>query len=226
LKTSGEKGTSEATASRADPILLPLTPEDTSVFPSQAVNTYVAYTSPWIDLCSNDPVIANISRQVLNLEVNYASWCGVKSIIIAGPGRDASKDGGNRGLAQYSRAVKEALTIAPSTTILIHIPMYREPPVGAQIETLSSLNGEEASKDLEGSIDIFTSWDSWNQIRSVCNYNHRLLVGKQMIVFLRLLASSCCCSFISFCSLADSDSHSTEGAESYAGEGFAKPLVL
>lgn len=179
LKANGEKGTSEATANRADPILLPLTPEDTGMFPSQAVNTYVAYTSPWIDLCSTDPVIANISRQVLNLEINYASWCGVKSIIITGPGRDASKDGGSQGIAQYSRAVQEALTIAPAITILIHIPMYREPPVGTQAETLSSLNGEEASKSSGGDIDIFTTWDSWHQIRSVCKYNPRLLVGKR-----------------------------------------------
>lgn len=178
LKANGEKGTSEATATRADPILLPLTPEDTSMFPSQAVNTYVAYTSPWIDLCSKDPVIANISRQVLNLEVNYASWCGVKSIIITGPSRDASKDGGNQGLAQYSRAIQEALTIAPAITILIHIPMYREPPVGAETETLSSLNEEATSGAPGGDIDIFTSWDSWNQIRSVCKYNPRLLVGE------------------------------------------------
>ncbi|KAL5091963.1 hypothetical protein Trisim1_002356 [Trichoderma cf. simile WF8] len=180
LKANGEKGTSEATANRADPILLPLTPEDTSMFPSQAVNTYVAYTSPWIDLCSTDPVIANISRQVLNLEINYASWCGVKSIIITGPGRDASKDGGSQGIAQYSRAVQEALTIAPAITILIHIPMYREPPVGTQAETLSSLNGEEASKSSGGDIDIFTTWDSWHQIRSVCRYNPRLLVALKM----------------------------------------------
>ncbi|KAJ4860908.1 PRMT5 TIM barrel domain-containing protein [Trichoderma breve] len=180
LKANGEKGTSEATANRADPILLPLTPEDTGMFPSQAVNTYVAYTSPWIDLCSTDPVIANISRQVLNLEINYASWCGVKSIIITGPGRDASKDGGSQGIAQYSRAVQEALTIAPAITILIHIPMYREPPVGTQAETLSSLNGEEASKSSGRDIDIFTTWDSWHQIRSVCKYNPRLLVALKM----------------------------------------------
>ncbi|KAL6885138.1 protein arginine N-methyltransferase [Trichoderma longibrachiatum] len=179
LKANGERATSEATASRADPILPPLTPEDTGMFPSQAVNTYVAYTSPWIDLCSKDPVIANISRQVLNLEINYASWCGVKSIIITGPCRDASKDGGSQGIAQYSRAVQEALTIAPAITILIHIPMYREPLAGSQTETLSSLNAE-ASKATEGEIDIFTTWDSWHQIRSVCRYNPRLLVALKM----------------------------------------------
>jgi protein arginine N-methyltransferase 5 len=177
LKANGEKATSEATASRADPILPPLTPEDTGMFPSQAVNTYVAYTSPWIDLCSKDPVIANISRQVLNLEINYASWCGVKSIIITGPCRDASKDGGSQGIAQYSRAVQEALTIAPAITILIHIPMYREPLAGSQAETLSSLNAE-ATNATESEIDIFTTWDSWHQIRSVCRYNPRLLVGE------------------------------------------------
>ncbi|KAK5997240.1 Protein arginine N-methyltransferase skb1 [Cladobotryum mycophilum] len=176
LEKNGEQATSDFTATRADPILLPLTPEDTSVFPSAAVNTYTACISPWIDLCSTNPVISNISRQVLNLEINYASFCGVKSIIILGPAQDASKNGGNQGLAQYSRAVQEALTIGNGLTFLIHLPMYREPNV-AQVETLSSLQPQQSPETPAGDVDIFTSWDSWNHIRSVCRYNMRLFVA-------------------------------------------------
>lgn len=178
LSENKEKATSTDTGSRADPIIPPLTPDDTSLFPSPAVNTYTAYISPWIDLCSTNPLIASISRQVLNLEVNYANFCGVRSIIIAGPSRDASQDGGNQALAQYSRAVQEALTIGSTLTVLVHMPMYREPSAVEVVETLSTLDPEKtpattASKE----IDLFGAWNSWHHVRTTCNYNLRLFVG-------------------------------------------------
>lgn len=178
LKTAGEHGTTIATSSRADPILPPLTPKDTSLFPSAAVNTYTACISPWIDLCSTNPIISNLSRQVLNIEVNYANFCGVRSIIIPGPRVDSSPNGSNQGLAQYSRAVEEALTVGGRLTFLVHMPMYREPGLENQNKTLASLQDDEkstASKEKE--IDLFSAWDSWHHVRTVCNYNTRLFVG-------------------------------------------------
>lgn len=165
------------TGSRADPIIPPLTPDDTGLFPSPTVNTYTAYISPWIDLCSNNPLIASISRQVLNLEINYANFCGVRSIIIAGPSRDASQNGGNQALAQYSRAVQEALTIGSALTILVHMPMYQEPTTGQETETLSSLEEKTPASPGSKEIDLFAAWASWHHVRSICNYNLRLFVG-------------------------------------------------
>lgn len=165
------------TGSRADPIIPPLTPDDTGLFPSPTVNTYTAYISPWIDLCSNNPLIASISRQVLNLEINYANFCGVRSIIIAGPSRDASQNGGNQALAQYSRAVQEALTIGSALTILVHMPMYQEPTTAQETETLSSLEEKTPTSPGIKEIDLFAAWASWHHVRSICNYNLRLFVG-------------------------------------------------
>lgn len=164
-------------ASLADAVVPPLTPKDTSLFPSHAVTTYIAYASPWIDLASVDPAVASISRQVLNLEIAYANFCGVRSIIIPGPRRDASKNGGNQGLSQYARAVQEAMTIASRLNFIIHIPMYREPGLEESVELLSTLSEvphPENSKD----IDIYSAWDSWHTVRSVCEYSMRLYVGK------------------------------------------------
>lgn len=122
--------------------------------------------------------MSSISRQVLNLEINYANFCGVRSIMLTGPARDASKDGGNQGLAQYSRAVQEALKIGNTLAFLVHMPMYREPVVGQENETLSSLCSQaSASTSATKSIDLFSAWDSWHHIRSVCNYSLRLFVG-------------------------------------------------
>lgn len=178
LKRDGRESTSTATSSRAEPILPPLTPEDTSLFPSAAVNTYTAYISPWIDLCSLDPIIASISRQVLNLEINYANFCGVRSVVIAGPSCDASKDGGNQGLIQYARAVQEALAIGNCLTFLIHLPMYREPVADGQSETLSSIKSQPSGETERQEIDLFSSWDSWHSIRTVCRYSPRLFIGE------------------------------------------------
>ncbi|KAH7320082.1 protein arginine N-methyltransferase [Stachybotrys elegans] len=180
LEQANEKPTAAATASRADPIIPPLTPEDTGLFPSPAVNTYVAYISPWIDLSSKNPVVASISRQVLNLEINYANFCGVKSIIVPGPQHDATKAQGNQGIAQYSRAIQEALSIGSRLTFLIHMPMYREPGVQEPNQTLSSLGAHTPSGTPEEEIDIFTTWDSWHHIRTVCNYNLRLYVALKL----------------------------------------------
>ncbi|KAK8920424.1 Protein arginine N-methyltransferase skb1 [Metarhizium anisopliae] len=180
LAENNEESTSTVTGSRADPIIPPLTPDDTGLFPSPTVNTYTAYISPWIDLCSNNPLIASISRQVLNLEINYANFCGVRSIIIAGPSRDASQNGGNQALAQYSRAVQEALTIGSALTILVHMPMYQEPTTAQETETLSSLEEKTPTSPGIKEIDLFAAWASWHHVRSICNYNLRLFVALQV----------------------------------------------
>lgn len=178
LRQNGEAGSSIVTASRAEPILPPLTPDDTSLFPPASVSTYTTCVSPWIDLCSTDPFIASISRQVLNLELNYANFCGARTVVITGPSRDASRDGGNQGLAQYSRAVLEALKIGSCMlTIVIHMPMYREPLGNQDTRTLASLCPQGSPQASAKEVDLFGAWESWHHVRSVCDYNLRLFVG-------------------------------------------------
>jgi len=173
------KVSSQGTSPIADPILPPLTPDDTSLYPSPAVSTYTGFLSPWIDLSSPNPIIASISRQVLNLEINYANFCGVSRLLIPGPAKDASKNGGNRGLAQYSRAIKEALTVGSRITFVVHQPMYREPVSEDQRPTLASLDQDQAPAERR-KFDLWSAWDSWDHVRSVCNYDMRLCVALQM----------------------------------------------
>jgi type II protein arginine methyltransferase len=179
LRKAGHSGTTTASAPLADPLVPPLTTDDTALFPSSSVNTYIAYTSPWIDLCSTDPIVASVSRQVLNLEVDYANFCGVRSIVVPGPRRDASKAGGDKGLIRYARAIQEVLSIGSRLNFLVHMPMYREPGLEEKVDTLSTLAEQPNGKAVEEQeIDLFSSWDSWHHIRSVCNYSMRLFVGK------------------------------------------------
>lgn len=156
------------------PEVAALTDADTSYGPSDHVGSLVAYSSPWIDLCSSDPVIAKISRQVLNLELAYASFCGARTIIIPGPRQD--EDGA--AVMRYARAIQEGIQVATRVNIVIQLPMYREPGLEEQAETLASPTGvTKPNRDPTQEIDLFTTWDSWHTIRSVCDYSMRLFVA-------------------------------------------------
>lgn len=165
--------------SKPAPIIPPLNPVDTPLTPGDTVSQLIAYSSPWIDLCSPDPLIANISRQVLNIEIAYASFCGVGNVILPGP-RTYSSDGD--GLAQYARAVQEALSIGSYIQIAIHIPMFGHDEVREITGDLMPFAKDQrpSSKNNGGkNIDLFETWDAWNLIRGICKYNARLSVGKK-----------------------------------------------
>ncbi|KAI0384630.1 Skb1 methyltransferase [Hypomontagnella monticulosa] len=168
----------EQPGSIIDPVVPPLTTEDTNLFPGTYTSGLVAYSSPWIDLCSPNHVISSISRQVLNLEISYANFCGVRSIIVPGPRQDSSNTGNSQGMSQYARAIQEAFSIGTRVNIIIHMPMYREPGLEERVPLLSQFddNADEASSE-DQDIDLFSSWDSWHVIRSVCEYDARLFVA-------------------------------------------------
>lgn len=164
------------------PIIPPLDPVDTPFTPSDTVSQLIAYSSPWIDLCSPDPLIANISRQVLNIEIAYASFCGVGNVIIPGP-RTYNGGSGNNGLAQYARAIQEALAIANYINISIHMPMYGVEDHTEMTGDLLPFSRYQSTTDTskgENEIDLYENWDAWNLIRDVCKYNSRLSVGRLM----------------------------------------------
>lgn len=173
----------KANPSLPGPTVPTLTNKDTSLVPSSYVLNVLAYSSPWIDLCSSDPVIASISRQALNLEVAYANFCGVRSVMIPGP----RQDGDGRAIAQYVRAVQETFEVATRVNIIIHMPMYREPGLEEKARLLSEeLEGSEDAakaglKDEE--VDLFGAWDTWHTIRSVCQYSTRLFVGEGLLTY-------------------------------------------
>lgn len=179
LEASSLSAVEKANPSLPGPTVPTLTNKDTSLIPSSYVLNVLAYSSPWIDLCSKDPVIASISRQALNLEVAYANFCGVRSVVIPGP----RQDGDGKAIAQYVRAVQETFDVATRVNIIIHMPMYREPGLEEKAELLSEeLQGPKAVAKAgpkeEDEVDLFGAWDTWHTIRSVCQYSTRLFVGE------------------------------------------------
>lgn len=115
----------------------------------------------------------------MNLEINYASFCGVRTLIITGPQKDSIGKSGSKGLAQYARAIEEALNVGKNLSFVIQMPMYREASA-KPVETLSSLTTLTATQAAASDADAFTAWDSWNQVRSICKYSLRLFVGKYL----------------------------------------------
>ncbi|CAG8975197.1 hypothetical protein HYALB_00004258 [Hymenoscyphus albidus] len=162
------------------PIIPPLDPVDTPLTPSDSLSQIIAYSSPWIDLCSPDPLISNISRQVLNIEIAYASFCGVGHIIIPGPRKYSSAIEDNNGLIQYARAIQEALNIGSYIQIAIQIPMYGNVEVKDMTGDLQPFAREEAAlfkSQAKKEVELFETWDAWNVIRGVCKYSSGLSVA-------------------------------------------------
>ena len=167
------------------PIIPPLGPLDTHLTPNETISQLLTVSSPWIDLCSPDPIILHLSQQVLGLEIAYAAFCGVGNVIIAGPKLHHGTAHGDA-LVQYARAIQEALSVGMNLQIEILLPMIDQPELEWD-DSMWSLtrfarkaNGKDTGKEKAPKPDMYGSWDAWNIIRTVCRYNSRLFVGKHM----------------------------------------------
>ncbi|EGE04753.1 methyltransferase RmtC [Trichophyton equinum CBS 127.97] len=115
------------TSRNSAPLKIPsFTTADTNLRPEGTNSYVVAVSSRWIDMCSPDPLIADISRQVLLLELAYAAFCGVHHAIIPGPKLHHGSSHGD-GLVYYARAIQEVLTTAPYIRINIWLPVVDNP---------------------------------------------------------------------------------------------------
>ncbi|KAI9843507.1 MAG: methyltransferase protein [Sclerophora amabilis] len=185
IQANSSKSSSTKTSSPhalPPPIIPPLTPGDTHLTPSEVTSQLLAISSSWIDLCSPDPLIANISRQVLNLEVAYASFCGIGNVIVPGP-RFSHRRNSDNGLTQYARAIQEALQIGTFLSIQVWLPMTDTSTHESEDRETGSLAAfagrerlEEEFLDAKDS-ELLGSWDRWNVVRTVCKYNSRLFVA-------------------------------------------------
>lgn len=176
-----------------------LTAADTFLGPEEVVPKLLGIVSPWIDLCSPDPVVYGISRQVLEMEVAFASFCGLASIVLPTPKVRLGFQRGH-GISQYAHAVQEVLSIGAFMQFSVRLPMWdgalrfdepegdsailARPEFDAATEEARSLSSDSSRKN-----DFFGSWDTWNLIRSVCKYDFRLCVGKSFITVLSVFAS-------------------------------------
>jgi protein arginine N-methyltransferase 5 len=163
---------SQGTHGHPLPLISPLTPADSSLTPEDSNTSRIAVTSSWIDLGSDDQVIAHASRQVFNLEVAYAAFCGINNVLVQGPMEDSDP-------VQYARAVQEALGLGPYLQLHVFMPMRveleSEGPNGMHLSELAKSPTPDLPED--GNENDFSVWETWDTIRFVCNYSQKLSIG-------------------------------------------------
>lgn len=178
---TGTMATSQNTRPATIP---PLSLNDSNLTPNEATSQIVGVTSSWIDLCSPDPLIADLSRQVLMLEVAYAAFCGIGYLLVPGP---KLHHGGihSEGVAYYARAMQEALSLGPYIQFHVWLGMVDSPELETDaMGDLAPLAREEYLLPNEGispKVDSFGTWDAWDLIRKTCRYHTRLFVGKDTL---------------------------------------------
>lgn len=159
----------------------PLAPADTHLTPNDAMSQVVGITSAWIDLCSPDPLIADVSRQVLMLEVAYAAFCGIGYLLLPGPKLHHGSMH-SEGIVYYARAIQDALNLG--SYIQFHIWLRTVDNPENEVDQMGDLaplaRGEfvEPEGDATPKVDPFGTWEAWDLIRRTCKYHARLLVGK------------------------------------------------
>ncbi|KAF2704450.1 arginine N-methyltransferas-like protein [Pleomassaria siparia CBS 279.74] len=161
------------------PLIAALDAVDTPLTPSDTISQLVTFTSSWIDLASPDPVIAHLSRQVFNLEIAYAAFCGVVTVVVPGP---ALTHGAN-GVSQFARAIKEALSTGSYIQLHVMMPMDVT-KCAEEKEDLGNLarfiQPEFVGQGQAMDIDEFGAWDAWNVIRTMSRYHSRLSVALEL----------------------------------------------
>ncbi|CAI7627171.1 unnamed protein product [Penicillium pancosmium] len=176
----GTMGTSQNTRPLAVPALSKL---DTHLTPNDATSQIVGVISSWIDLCSPDPLIADLSRQVLLLEVAYAAFCGIGYILVPSP-KLHHGDLHSEGVVYYARAIQDAINLGPYIQFHIWLQMTDSPEL--EVDTIGDLAPLARAEYLlpeEGAspkLDLFGTWDAWDLIRKTCRYHTRLLVALVM----------------------------------------------
>ena len=127
----------------------------------------MAFASQWLELDAKDPTMAQVSAQVLEHELAYASFVGIANVVIPSPQSRTR-------VAQYAAVVHALLqSLSPFMHISIHMPMKED---SATASSASSLSLDTT----EGTFDEFSLWEVWQTIQRLCNYHPRLSLALQI----------------------------------------------
>ncbi|KAJ9633701.1 hypothetical protein H2204_006698 [Knufia peltigerae] len=155
----------------ASPIVIPpLTPADTPLTPEESISQIIGVTSSWIDLSSPDPIIADVSRQVLKLELAYAAFCGVTYVVIPGP-RLRGQGAVDSGIAEFARAILDGISQGPYMQLYIWFPLIdnaddQEDEMG-DLAPFARQQFSDPDESKSKRLDVFGSWEAWDMIRSI-----------------------------------------------------------
>ncbi|CCH60060.1 hypothetical protein TBLA_0C02500 [Henningerozyma blattae CBS 6284] len=112
-------------------------------------HSFIGLLSSWIELENNDPIIRDLAYKILYIECNYAKFIGIKQVILAPP-RNLTN------LNYYTQIVSKLLNsnIFQDLNLILSISL----PLFEDSEPLAT-------------------WELWNTIRKICNYNKSLTIS-------------------------------------------------
>jgi protein arginine N-methyltransferase 5 len=123
----------------------------------------VALASEWICLDAPDEWVRLDSESALEQELSWASYLNIGMVILPPPQNRES-------LPSYARAVSAALNRLGTSRmeLSIRIPIY-DPRAQNTVGT-----DQRSTQEL-----VNLSWETWDLIRSVCDYHPRLSLSEQ-----------------------------------------------
>ncbi|KAG6895339.1 hypothetical protein C0992_001761 [Termitomyces sp. T32_za158] len=118
--------------------------------------------SDWLELDATDVWVRNDAEIALQQELAYASYLNVQSAILPAPRN-------REHVASYARIVNSCLKNAPYIHLSIRLPIYN--PSVLQSDPDAAV-ARKLSTAPESELDA--TWEMWDLIRSICDYNPRL----------------------------------------------------
>lgn len=122
-----------------------------------------------------------IYAKALRQEIAYASYLNIQTIILPPPRNRPH-------VASYARIINACLTTTAFLNFSVRLPVYNpsvlipEPPAGQAepsiLPTLIVSGNTQQSLSTAPENEVNASWEMWDVIRSICNYNTRLTLSK------------------------------------------------
>ncbi|TFK28088.1 shk1 kinase-binding protein 1 [Coprinopsis marcescibilis] len=148
----------------------------------------IAMVSEWLELDSPDDGIRTDAETALQQELSYASYLNIHTAILPPP-RIRNRDY----VASYARAISSCLRSTSYITLSVRLPIYdpslfqrssalyptvhpgspsqslKSPPTPALVVSDANQDRQQTSET-----SLNATWEMWDLIRSMCDYNPRL----------------------------------------------------
>ncbi|KAF8625564.1 hypothetical protein AX15_005327 [Amanita polypyramis BW_CC] len=145
-------------------------------------NGITAMISEWLELDAEDDWVRHDAEIALRQEISYASYLNIQTVILPPP-RNRSH------VASYARIVNSCLEI-PFLNFSVRLPIYNPSVLRPETPTSGIIQAGTAksanlptfliSRDAPHSLssapegELNATWEMWDVIRSICDYDTRL----------------------------------------------------
>jgi len=147
-------------------------------------------TSEWLELDSPDDWVRHDAEIALRQELSYAAYLNISTVILPPPRN-------REHVASYARTVNACLAKSQFVSLSVRLPIYNpsilqvEPQAplvsphpqspGSSLSATPSvvISSDRVHSGSNGSLN--TTWEMWDVIRTMCDYNPRLTLSRHSI---------------------------------------------